>query len=93
MIISSQAEGLAIRELMRETTVPLRIERKARGEAGDFYLATIEGIDVYGADFEPRKAWLFSPYLLQTLQYAAMNGDDHILRVSFQPGEISRGLF
>jgi hypothetical protein len=54
---------------------------------GQFYVATIEGIDVYAADFEPGKAWLFSPYLLQTLFYTEMNEDHHILRVSFQPGD------
>ena len=46
---------------------------------------------MYGADFEPGKAWLFSPYLLQSLQYAAMDQYHHIVRVSFQPGEDLKG--
>jgi hypothetical protein len=90
LIVSRRAQGRALRTLIRgigEPQIPLTIERKAGGNVGGFYLATIEGIDVHGADFEPGKAWLFSPYLLRSLQYATTGEDDHILRVSFQPGE------
>ena len=50
LIVSRRAEGRALRELIhqrREPPVPLRIERKTRDEAGSFYMATIEGIDVW----------------------------------------------
>jgi hypothetical protein len=94
LIVSRRAEGRVLRKLShqrREPRVPLRIERKARDEAGNFYVATIEGIDVYGADFEPGKAWLFSPYLLEALHYAKMDEDHHIVCVSYQPGEDLKG--
>ena len=90
LIVSRRAQGRALRTIVRgtgESRIPLTITRKAGGEGGGFYVATIEGIDVHGADFEPGKAWLFSPYLLRSLQYATIGDDDHILRVSFQPGE------
>ncbi|UFW82992.1 hypothetical protein BjapCC829_23695 [Bradyrhizobium barranii] len=90
LIVSRRAQGRALRTLVRrigEPKIPIAITRKAGGDVGDFYMATIEGIDVHGADFEPGKAWLFSPYLLRSLQYATIGDDDHILRVNFQPGE------
>jgi len=73
--------------IVARTTGTTQIERKPRNEAGQFYVATIDGIDVYAAEFEPRKAWLFSPYLLQSLHYTVMDEDHHVLRVSFQPGK------
>jgi hypothetical protein len=90
LIVSRHAQGRALRTVIRgieKSRIPLTITRKAGGDIGGFYVATIEGIDVHGADFEPGKAWLFSPYLLRSLQYATIGDDDHILRVSFQPGE------
>ena len=94
LIVSRGAEGRALREFIRqrrEPPGPLRIERRVREDTGNSYIATIEGIDVYGADFEPGNAWLFSPYLLQSLRYAAMDEDNHILRATFQPGEDLKG--
>jgi hypothetical protein len=74
LIVSRLAEGRVLRKLIyrRESPTVLKVERKAHDQVGDFYIGTIEGIDVYGADFEPGKAWLFSPYLLQSLHYAEM---------------------
>jgi hypothetical protein len=89
-MVSRRAQGRALRTIIRgieKSRTPLTISRKAGGDVAGFYVAAIEGIDVYCADFEPGKAWLFSPYLLRSLQYATIGDDDHTLRVSFQPGE------
>jgi hypothetical protein len=94
LIVSRRAEGRALKQFIyqrQKPPVPLKIERKSRDETGNFYIATIEGIDVYGAEFDPGKAWLFSAYLLQSVQYAAMSAEEHIVRVSFQPGEYLKG--
>ena len=94
LIVSRQAEGPALREFIRqrqEPPAPLTIERKARAEGGNSYIATIEGIDVCAANFEPGKAWLFSPYLLQSIQYAAMDPDGHAVNISYLPGEDLQG--
>lgn len=89
LIISRSAEGRTLKKLIfrQGNASPLTIERKSNSVARDGYIATIEGIDVHGADFPPGKAWLFSPYLLQSLQYPTTDEDRHFVRVSFQPGE------
>jgi hypothetical protein len=76
LVVSSRAEGRILRELIygrREPVTPLKVERKAHEQVGDSYIVTIESIDVYGAAFNPGKAWLFSPYILQSLHYAEMD--------------------
>jgi hypothetical protein len=89
LIVSRRAQGRALRTIVRETersTIRFTTARKTDRDVGGTYVATIEGVDVYGAEFKHGKAWLFSPYLLQSLQYATID-EDHILRVGFQPGE------
>jgi hypothetical protein len=75
LIVSRTAEGRLLREFInqrQQPPAPLTIERKRSAEGGNSYIATIEGIDVCAANFEPGKAWLFSPYMLQCIQYAAI---------------------
>lgn len=94
VIISNGAEARALRNLTRrrqDLPLPFQIERKSSDDRDNFYIATINGIDVYGANFAPGKAWLFSPYHLQTLRYAEIDRDGHVLRVSFQPAEDLKG--
>ena len=54
------------------------------------YLATVEGVDVFSANFTPGIAWLFSSHLLQSIRYRA-DPDGHILRLNFVLGENFNG--
>lgn len=93
LIVSRQAEGRVLRQFVYQLQEPpagLIIERKNRQEMGDSYIATVDGVDVYGADFTPGTAWLFSPYILQKVQYAQL-ADAHIVAVRFEPGEDLKG--
>jgi hypothetical protein len=54
------------------------------------YIATVEGVDVFGADFTAGTAWLFSPYILQAVEYNQLDTDAHIVTLRFEPGEDSK---
>lgn len=94
LLVSRQAEGRALRQFvyqLREPPGQLTVERKRRQDMGNFYIATFEGVDVYGADFEPGIAWLFSPYVLRSVAYAYMDAEQHITSLAFRPGERLEG--
>ena len=89
LVVSRQAEGRALRQFvsqLREPLTGLTIERKNRQE-GNSYIATVDGVDVFGADFTAGTAWLFSPYVLQAVEYAQLDDEAHIITVRFEPGE------
>jgi hypothetical protein len=95
LIVSRQAEGRALRQFvyqLREPPGGLTIERKNRQDMGDAYIATVEGIDVHGADFPAGTAWLFSPYILQAVQYAELNTHGNVVTVTFEPAEDLTGI-
>lgn len=94
LLVSRQAEGRALRQFvysLREPPTGLTIERKSRQDIGQSYIATVEGIDVYGVDSTPGSAWLFSPYILKTVEYAILDADEHIVTVEFVPGDDLKG--
>ncbi|MGE3246690.1 MAG: hypothetical protein AB7J19_10220, partial [Beijerinckiaceae bacterium] len=87
LIVSRNAEGRTLRQFVHQLGEPpsgLTIERKSRQDMGNSYIATVEGIDVYGADFEPNIAWLFSPHILRSVTYPIIEADQHITRISFR---------
>ena len=92
LIVSRQAEGRVLRQLIYKHEPPgvLKIERKHRGDADDSYIATVEGVDVCSADFEPGTAWLFSPYVLQSIDYTMMTSES-VVTVEFQADEDLNG--
>ncbi|MGE3710703.1 MAG: hypothetical protein AB7G35_13605 [Hyphomicrobiaceae bacterium] len=94
LIVSRQAEGRALRQFvcqLREPPGGLTIERKIHQDMGNSYIATVDGVDVFGADFTAGTAWLFSPYILQTVEYAQLDADAHIVTLHFEPGEDLKG--
>jgi hypothetical protein len=94
LVISRQAEGRAVRELIRKPggePSSLNIQRKPREETeSSSYMATVEGVDVFGTNFTPGIAWLFSSHLLQSIRYHA-GADGHILHLSYVLGEHFKG--
>ena len=57
----------------RENRDELRIEQRPRDVRGNWYIATIEGVDVFEADFTPGASWLFSARTLQSTHYAELD--------------------
>lgn len=94
LVVSRQAEGRAFRQFvyqLREPPAGLTIERKNRQDMGNSYIATVDGVDVFGADFTAGTAWLFSPYILQSVEYAQLDSDAQIVTIRFEPGEDLKG--
>lgn len=94
LIVSRQAEGRALRQFVHQIQEPpsgLTIERKSRQDTGNSYIATVDGVDVFGANFPAGTAWLFSPYILQAVEYAQLDTEAHIIKVRFEPGEDLKG--
>jgi hypothetical protein len=69
----------------------LKIERKPREDTGGFYIATVEGVDIYSADFDPGTAWLFSARALHAVTYAALDAKNHRVDLTFEPGQEMKG--
>ncbi|MDU8928186.1 hypothetical protein RXV86_12385 [Alisedimentitalea sp. MJ-SS2] len=62
----------------------LRIEQLPRGQRHDFYIATIEGVDVCGSEFETGKSWLFSARTLRKVSYTKTTEDGNYADLSFE---------
>jgi hypothetical protein len=94
LLVSRQAEGRALRKFvykLSEAPQGLKIEQKPRQDTENSYIATVEGIDVHGADFEPGTAWLFSPFILQSVDFVELNPKGHIVSVDFEQGDDLKG--
>jgi hypothetical protein len=87
LVISRAAEGRVLRSLVYqrpETSPDLRIERRPRDDVGGSYIATVEGVDVFGADFPAGVGWLFSGQILQQILYAELDTTGHYVDISFE---------
>ncbi len=65
----------------------VNVVRKPQDDTGGLYIATIEGIDVYGVNFEPGIAWLFSARSLQVVTYHAVSDTNRRVELSFEPDD------
>jgi hypothetical protein len=86
-----QGEGRVIRRLRHgaQSEKPnIKIEHKSRTGP---YIATVEGIDVYGVSFEPRIAWLFSSQILRAVTYAALDESSRCVEITFEPTDENTG--
>lgn len=94
LVVSNTAEARTLRRLLFARAVerpPLAIERHDIGSRRGEYIATIEGVDVFGAAFPPGTAWLFSGRALRSLRYAKVDQSGHRVSVAFDPGEDLKG--
>lgn len=90
LVVSRSAEGRAIRRLLYPTggdTSKLKVERRDRdGRRGD-YIATVEGVDVFGGNFAPGLAWLFSGTALRVVHYAILNAEGQHVTLAYEPAD------
>jgi hypothetical protein len=94
LVVSRIAEGRAWQRFMYAASSDrpnLKIERRPRSEKGGSYIATVEGVDVFGADFTPGEAWLFSAKSLRSVRYAELNQPRHYVDTIFDLGEGMKG--
>ena len=92
LLVSRRAEGRALsRFVYRVDAAPAGLAITRRPEMGDRYIATVDGVDVFAGDFPAGKAWLFSPFILQSLAYAKLSADGHVVTVQFRPEEDLKG--
>ncbi|WP_157016636.1 hypothetical protein [Mesorhizobium xinjiangense] len=88
LLISNREEGRVLRRrfiyVRGDEKPPVNVVRKPRDDTGDLYIATIDGIDVHGADFEPGIAWLFSARSLQAVTYHAVGDSNRHVELSFE---------
>lgn len=87
LVISQSAEGRALRNRLDQGTenLPyLRIERRPRDDVGGSYIATVEGVDVFGADFSAGVGLLFSGQMLQQIRYAELDTSGRYVDIAFE---------
>ncbi len=94
LVVSRAAEGRTVRRLLypREgVTSMLRVEQKQReGRRGD-YIATVEGVDVFGGNFTQGVCWLFSGRALRTVRYASLDAAGHHVTLAYEPENDVKG--
>lgn len=93
LVVSRNAEGRALRHLLysREEDRPdLIIERRNQENRFSSYIATVEGVDVYGADFPLGEAWLFSGQALVRIDYEEVGSGLHV-SIGFEPTDELKG--
>jgi hypothetical protein len=86
LLVSRAAEGRALRRILygSPTHRPnLRVEQRELAANAGSYIATIEGVDVFGSDLSEGVAWLFSGQALRKIQYAELNPLGHFVDVKF----------
>ncbi|SNT76808.1 hypothetical protein [Paracoccus seriniphilus] len=87
LVISQSAEGHALRSQLdqgADNFPDLRIERRPRDDAGGSYIVTVEGVDVFGADFPAGVGWLFSGQMLQQIRYAELGTSGRYVDIAFE---------
>lgn len=97
LLVSRQEEGRIIRHhfvYAKRSDTSIKIERNAREAGGHYgsYVATIEGIDVFGVDFQAGTAWLFSAQSLQSVTYEAIDGADRHVQAVFEDHQEGSGV-
>jgi hypothetical protein len=86
LLVSMRAEGRVIHRLLHRAQAEkpnIKIEKKQGG--GRFYVATVEGFDVYGVEFDPGTAWLFSSRILRQVIYSALDTSARPVEMTFEP--------
>ena len=95
LVVSLHAEGRALRRFLYAPAVDrprLTIEQRPRDGRGAAYIATVEGVDVFDADFQPGQAWLFSATSLREVRYAETETVGRYAELTFEPGEEMKGV-
>ncbi len=69
----------------------LRIEQRPRGDRQASYIATIEGVDVFGAESPAGEAWLFSAESLRAVRYAETDPADRYAELTLELGDEMKG--
>ncbi|MBB4440782.1 MULTISPECIES: hypothetical protein [Rhizobium] len=94
LVVSITAEARSFRRFMysdAKAQSGLRIERQLKGKAEGRYIANVEGVDVFGADFDAGVAWLFSSETLQRIVYAELDEHSHFVEASFEEDDTKKG--
>lgn len=94
LVVSGDGEGNQIGSLRYtspEELPNLDINFKQGDQIKQFYLATIEGIDIYSADFPAGTAWLFSAKKLKRVRYADIQDSDKSVEVTYLPKDEKTG--
>jgi hypothetical protein len=89
LVVSRNAEGRALRRFLYAPATDrpnLRIEQRPPGERRASYIATIEGVDVFGAEFPAGEAWLFSAEALRAVRYAETHPAGRYAELTFELG-------
>jgi hypothetical protein len=94
LVVSNVAEGRVLQRFLYGSAADrpnLTIERRSHGQGKGSYIATVEGVDVFGAEFTPGVAWLFSARTLRSVRYAEIEQTGRYVDVSFDPGGEVKG--
>ena len=90
LVISQSAEEQSLRSLLhapRGDLADLKIEKVPQERDVSSYVATINGVHVFGADLPPGQAWLLSSRAIHNVYYAAFEGTGQCVEIAYVTGE------
>ncbi|RBO93482.1 hypothetical protein [Pseudochrobactrum asaccharolyticum] len=94
LIVSIAAEAKSFQRFMYSDAKgrsELRIERQQKTSAEGHFIANVEGVDVFCANFEAGVAWLFSSEALRCVTYAEVDESKHFIEASFEEDDSKNG--
>jgi hypothetical protein len=92
LVVSRQNERRIRDRYPREAgALGANVEIKDVRAVGGSYVVTIEGIDIFGADFNAGSAWLFSAHALQRVRYASAERRAEYLSLAYEPVDTLNG--
>src|SRR5690606_15716082 len=63
----------------------LKVERTPREGKRNEYIATVEGVDVFGGDLPSGEVWLFSGSALRAVYYSSMTRSGEYVTITYEP--------
>jgi hypothetical protein len=95
LVVSRQAEGRALRELVYGSGTDKLgdhvVQRRVDRSSSHTYIVTIGTIDIHGADFPAGVAWLFSGRALKVRQFEAVDVKGRHVTLEYKPVDDTKG--
>ncbi len=90
LVISQSSEEQSLRSLLRappSDLTDLKIEKVPQERDALSYMATINGVHVYGADLPPGQAWLLSSRTIRNIYYVKFENTGQYVEIVYVEGE------
>lgn len=95
LLVSIPSEGSVLRKSLyglSQLSEGIKIESVPTKSSKRNYIATVNGIDVFGASFPPGVSWLFSAEMLRQIDFVTLPDTDLYAAVKYVPADEETGV-